>query len=160
MSKTNWIGVNMNNKVRVRLTAHGGAILRENHDKLWADRPGSKPVFSVPDEDKHGCSEWQLWDLMNQFGSHLWNGCEIPFADNEVQFQVNKAPEWFPPDTAPKDGSPIFGVIQCVGGPPMPAYIRWSNVNGWCNGFRGEKPPSTIKLLAWKPATFTESDLL
>ena len=165
MSKTNWVGMNINDKVRVRPAAHGGAILRENYENLWRDTPRAAPVFTLPNEDKDGYSEWQLWDLIKQFGQHLWNGCRIPFVDNEVQFQVNKAPEWFPPDTAPKDGQKIFAIIQHLNDPPEAACIRWSEVNGWEEGFRGEPlnfqslGVSSVKLVAWKPAAFTESDL-
>jgi len=57
---------NVNETVSVRLTGRGRAILRQ---------VGVAPKA----EDAEGWSRWQLWDLMRQFGGHLYLGCDPPF---------------------------------------------------------------------------------
>ncbi len=73
--------INMNDEVRVRLTARGREIMRKNHAELF---PSGAPVpYSEPREDD-GWSTWQLWCLMQEFGRHLHNGCDVPF-ETEIE---------------------------------------------------------------------------
>lgn len=74
---------NVNDNVRVRLTDVGRAALRKNHDELFADwiKP---PEFVLRKEDERGWSEWHLWDLMHEFGRHMYNGCQVPF-ETEIE---------------------------------------------------------------------------
>jgi hypothetical protein len=73
---------NINHNIKVRLTEKG----REIHRKQWDELGIKSFAYSPPKEDKHGWSEWQLWDLMREFGPHLWNGCEVPF-ETEIKIQ-------------------------------------------------------------------------
>ena len=68
--------LNINDKVKVRLTARGRAI-------LVAD------CVKVPGEDLRGWSEWQLWKLMKHFGPHLSAESEAPF---EPKIKLDKDP--------------------------------------------------------------------
>jgi hypothetical protein len=58
--------VNLNDYVWVRLTPRGRDLLHKTPQR-W-----------VPDETD-GWSKWQLWDLMNAFGTHLMIGFNVPF---------------------------------------------------------------------------------
>lgn len=67
---------NVNNEVWVRLTDEGRRQLNRNREGSALPH-GKFP--GLPVEDADGFSKWQLWDLMSQFGPHMFNGCEIPF---------------------------------------------------------------------------------
>ncbi len=73
---------NINNKVRVRITAIGKQLLRKNwldvHAEIWA-KGGVGYEYREPEEDAEGWSEWQMWELMKAFGPHLHLGCKQPF---------------------------------------------------------------------------------
>jgi hypothetical protein len=64
--------VNINQTCKVKLTEKGKKILFE----YYRDWPG------VP-EDKLE-KEFHLWELMQIFGPHVYNGCEIPFVNNVI----------------------------------------------------------------------------
>lgn len=69
---------NINNKVRVKLTEEGHRILKRNHDRFWRLLE-PKQGYDPPVEDKNGFSDWQMWELMREFGPDLYNGCKVPF---------------------------------------------------------------------------------
>ena len=74
---------NINGYVRVRLTDEGRARHRKNHDDLFSSWP-QPPEYRAPQEDANGWSEWQMWQLMSEFGSRLYNGCRVPF-ETEIE---------------------------------------------------------------------------
>lgn len=69
---------NLNDKVRVKLTSHGRSVHAADHALLVADT-GVALAYTHPKEDSEGWSEWQLWSLMSEFGSHMGNGLPICF---------------------------------------------------------------------------------
>lgn len=70
--------LNVNEKVKVRLTDIGINILRSNHDELKKtfNRLGD---FKAPTVDADGYSSFQLWVLMQTFGPHMGLGFNVPF---------------------------------------------------------------------------------
>jgi hypothetical protein len=62
--------VNLNDDVKVKLTDYGRDLLAK------------KRLTRQPDEA--GYTKFQLWELMNIFGEHLYNGCSIPFEFNRI----------------------------------------------------------------------------
>lgn len=78
--------ININDKVRVRLTEYGRQCLAENYAKLSMD---SGAPLSMPNKkpDADGWTEWQLWHLMQEFGQHIAMGLPVPFEANEMQIQ-------------------------------------------------------------------------
>lgn len=70
---------NINSKVRVRLTERGRRIHRENFWNLMGDKHKYKPP-----EEVDGWSEWQMWELMHEFGANCYNGCTVPF-ETEIE---------------------------------------------------------------------------
>ena len=68
---------NINDSVKVRLTDYGRDILRQKQDVR----------HSLQHMDAQGCTKFQLWELMNTFGSHIYNGAiRQCFNDNIVLF--------------------------------------------------------------------------
>lgn len=78
---------NINHTVKVRLTDKGRETHHVNH--VWLFRNWKEPPEYVrPKEDEGGWSEWQLWDLMKEFGPGLYNGCNIPF-ETEIEIGLS-----------------------------------------------------------------------
>mgnify|MGYP001432822685 CR=1 FL=1 len=76
---------NINHEVKVKLTKMGNAICKANHLKLYIHYPpNSVPVYIPPTEDADGWSTWQLWELMREFGEHMYNGAKVPF-ETEIE---------------------------------------------------------------------------
>ena len=72
------IKFNINHDVMVKLTDYGREVLKQNHDKIYADLGNPQPYVPIK-EDENGMSKWQLWVLMNEFGHVLYNGNKMPF---------------------------------------------------------------------------------
>lgn len=69
---------NINNYVRVKLNDHGRKICKDYHDDLFKSSR-MKPEYTPPVEDDDGWSKWQMWELMQKFGPHIYLGGEVPF---------------------------------------------------------------------------------
>jgi len=71
---------NVNHYVRVKITQHGKECLRKNYDDLaksYGGKLGFK--FRLPKADDDGWTQFQMHDLMANFGQHMYCGCKIPF---------------------------------------------------------------------------------
>ena len=90
MSDKQTIRFNVNDHVRVRLTAHGKEVLKSNHDELFT-KIGliEKYPFHPPKEDADGWSVWQLWHLMHELGHATGMGLELCF-DTTIEFVLPK----------------------------------------------------------------------
>lgn len=84
------VDFNINDYVAVRLTDAGRA-----HHKADFERRMSKAKLAFeyrpPVEDADGWSRWQLWALMEAFGSLCTLGCVPPFETN-IRFQAPRSP--------------------------------------------------------------------
>jgi hypothetical protein len=69
---------NINNTVRVKLTTEGIKRLKENHNEVFKDYKGKYP-FHLPEIDKDGYTEFQLWNLMSEFGQYIHMGGSLLF---------------------------------------------------------------------------------
>jgi hypothetical protein len=76
---------NINNYIRVKLTPRGRELMIQNHKELFAPFSDKYPVRKI--NEKRGWSEWQLWELMHEFGRHMRNGREVPF-ETEIEIIV------------------------------------------------------------------------
>ncbi len=74
-----WKQVNVNDEVRVKLTARGRELHRKEHEYLFNPWDGEVPTYRPPVEDIDGWSTWQLWRLMQCFGPRMGNGIPVPF---------------------------------------------------------------------------------
>ena len=77
---------NINEPVKVKLTEEGIRILENRHNNLlnqYSDKPEVRKIlgeFKTPEVDENGYSSFQLWELMNIFGSYMYNGNpKVPF---------------------------------------------------------------------------------
>ena len=82
------IRLNVNDRVRIRLTRRGRQILAVNGRAIW------------PKEDRDGYSEWQLWELFELFGDKIYLGCETPF-ETEIILGPSPAVTRVPADRGP-----------------------------------------------------------
>lgn len=70
--------LNINDKVKVRLTDKGRDELRAQYEDLQLVCTSLRP-YQEPVEDEQGYSEWQLWDLMSRFGDLMCCGGDLYF---------------------------------------------------------------------------------
>ena len=72
--------LNISELVKVKLTEEGIRILENRHNNLlnqYSDKPEVRKTlgeFKMPEVDENGYSSFQLWELMNIFGSYMYNG--------------------------------------------------------------------------------------
>jgi hypothetical protein len=78
-----FVGYNLNSSVRVKLTKAG---LKHYSTRYGVRRePPAQPKL-----DDEGYYRTELWSLMNDFGSVLYNGCEVPFDMANIQFDLHQ----------------------------------------------------------------------
>lgn len=82
--------MNINDRVRVRLTADGRDILAKIHQERFGYLGDRAPKFSLPKEDEAGWSEWQMWTLMQDFGPYISLGSRAPFETEIEIVETNK----------------------------------------------------------------------
>lgn len=75
--------ININDTVKVRLTDLGRQRVQEMDAKLKRLCP-TMAGMRVIKEDAGGWSEWQLWELMSEFGIFLMNGGPLYF-ETEIE---------------------------------------------------------------------------
>lgn len=82
---------NINDCVKVKLTEKGKYIYYHQFDDMNVDilKRGGKPLNPIELKyDDEGYVEFQMWHLMEIFGKHLFNGCDIPF-ETTIKFKAN-----------------------------------------------------------------------
>ncbi|MEH2277858.1 MAG: hypothetical protein V7K40_24500 [Nostoc sp.] len=62
--------INLNQKVKVKVTSVGKSHFIHRHKDLFGDSSYA-PKFQFLQEDEEGYSVWQLWDLIGHFGEAL-----------------------------------------------------------------------------------------
>lgn len=75
---------NINKNVKVKLNSEGYRILEEFHQQRLRRLEEAIPEYEwrkykPPETDNEGYSEFQMWQLMNIFGSHMGMGKKPPF---------------------------------------------------------------------------------
>ena len=75
--------INLNQSCNVILTAHGAEVYNEYSCELHATCKLIQPT-NLKEGDRLAL---QLWELMNIFGKHLYNGAENCFENNEIIFE-------------------------------------------------------------------------
>ena len=80
--------LNINSRVRIKLTTCGISKLEANHERLRFMFP-SIGKFTPPKTDANGYCEMQLWEVMKTFGEDMYNGnMDLPF---ETKIQIDDA---------------------------------------------------------------------
>ena len=73
--------VNINDEVKVKLTAHGRDCLVE-YGGEFLDVQTTLALYMSTDKD--GYHHFQLWKLVEIFGKYMWHGGEQLFEDNII----------------------------------------------------------------------------
>ncbi len=76
---------NINNKIKVKLTDHGKAILEHEVTDMVIDLHLPNDYTPYP-EDEEGYTEFQLWNFMEIFGKYVWNGRPAIIEKNKIIF--------------------------------------------------------------------------
>ena len=76
----NTIPFNINDQVKVRVTAVGHRALKSDHFELFRERGHTRAMelYTSPREDTDGWSTWTMWDLMRSLGPHMRMGDPSP----------------------------------------------------------------------------------
>lgn len=74
---------NINDCIKVKLTAKGKKIIQEDYEQLCASYPNLDIKMRYV-EDADGYTEFQLWDFMRLFGSHLYCGSPCYIEKNQI----------------------------------------------------------------------------
>lgn len=83
------IEFNINNYVWIKLTEKGEQIRKDNHNTLYGEN-ASKYEMIKHEKNNEGFERWQLWELMQEFGSAMWNGCAVPF-ETIIKLEIGNA---------------------------------------------------------------------
>ena len=83
------INFNINDYVYVKLTPYGKEILDKDSEDLarYWNKPRDFFKRNIK-EDEDGYSKWQLHNLMESFGKHCFNGCNLPF-ETTIKIEVD-----------------------------------------------------------------------
>lgn len=80
--------VNVNDRVKVKLTETGKQIHRAGHEKLMKELPIKiRYPYIPPKEDEEGYAVFQMWWLMNLFGPYM-SVCEEPPFETTIKVEV------------------------------------------------------------------------
>ena len=77
--------INVNHRVRARLTEHGKNVLVNYYSSTGKTEEGEKYCNAVYPQWRAGLLETELWQLFEIFGPKLYLGCAIPFELNEIE---------------------------------------------------------------------------
>lgn len=80
------IKINMNKTIKIKLTNRGKMILYEYWENKLKKHNSEKDVIEwVKSKIKKGYYEIELWQFMNIFGEHFYNGAEPISENNEIE---------------------------------------------------------------------------
>lgn len=77
------ISININNKIKVKLTDFGKSTLDKEVNKL-KQISGAPDNYTPYETDDNGYTEFQLWQFMNIFGDYLYNGAIQVIENNKI----------------------------------------------------------------------------
>ena len=76
---------NINDYIKVKLTAYGCSV-HMTHYKKYLGKNYNEKIFA-PVVENEGYTIYQLWELMNIFGEHMFNGAEQVIENNLIYFE-------------------------------------------------------------------------
>jgi hypothetical protein len=89
--------ININERVKVKLTSVGKDILYDRHEELnkMIRANGSKGLgeFELKTDDE-GYTSFSIWELMNTFGSHMHMGLPVPFETEVIMTNGTPINSW------------------------------------------------------------------
>ena len=75
---------NINDCIKVKLTDYGYKLHVSHYRKYFTD--AHLQQYCLPFRDKEGYTKYQLWEFMNIFGEHMYNGADQVIQDNLIYF--------------------------------------------------------------------------
>lgn len=90
------VRINLNEKVKVRLTDHGKDIYYHRYDNLYerltrSGRLTAKPFEpSYPKVDEDGYTEFQLWEFIELYGPHIGMGRKSVMQPLEIVYEESE----------------------------------------------------------------------
>ena len=78
------IQINLNEVVKVKLTERGKEIHKKIHEDIRKEAPHLIGEYKGPIVDAEGYTKYQLWELMGDFGSQMFNGSPPCFEGNNI----------------------------------------------------------------------------
>jgi hypothetical protein len=82
------IGINLNRYVYFTLTEHGESIVEQRRKELNKQFSNIEvPKSSLVKQSSDGLSYMMLWEFMELFGKHLYNGAKLPVVDCNIYFK-------------------------------------------------------------------------
>jgi len=70
--------ININGQVTFKPNSLGWHIWEKYHRDLHIDPPAHGETLTMP-----------IWEMANIFGDHLYNGCQIPFEQTEMEYKMS-----------------------------------------------------------------------
>lgn len=135
---------NINDKVKVKLTAAGRDELRAQYEDLQQICTSLRP-YQEPVEDEQGYSVWQLWHLMSTFGELMCNGGDLYF---DLEIIIPSDGDWIKcSDEMPDPGVEVICLFDK--GYAMALYI--SDYNGMWDDGGSNSCISLDRVTHWQP---------
>lgn len=83
--------LNLNDRIKVKLTPLGVTIFYHQYDDLLKDHPQIKSIKpTMPRIDKDGYTSFQLWCFIELYGEFIGMGQEQVIEDNRIYFEIEK----------------------------------------------------------------------
>ena len=81
--------ISLNDYIKVKLTDRGKDIYFHRNDDLVAEYPflRGKLKARFPKVDENGFTEFQLWDFIQLYGSHIYMGAENVIEDLRIYIE-------------------------------------------------------------------------
>lgn len=84
MTDRKWTPININAKIRVKLTPEGIYHYAKKMEEMRRKHP-NLTIYKYPREDAEGRYTTQFWSLMQDFGDACILGFPAPFTDIEIE---------------------------------------------------------------------------
>ena len=85
--------ININARIKVKLTPHGERIHFDHYYRLLKDKYPLREC--LPKQDADGYTQYQIWEFANIFGPYIYNGAEQVIVENEmVLMDVKRYTPW------------------------------------------------------------------
>ena len=83
--------LNLNDRIKVKLTPLGVTIFYHQYDDLLKDHPQITSIKPrMPQIDKDGYTNFQLWSFIQLYGDYIHMGADQVIEDNRIYFETVK----------------------------------------------------------------------
>ena len=86
--------INLNDRIKVRLTPLGAEIFYHQYDSLIKEHPQITTIMPhMPQIDKNGYTTFQLWGFIELYGTYIHMGADQVIEDNRIYFEESQEGE-------------------------------------------------------------------